>query len=293
VLIDWFTVGAQALNFVILVWLMRRFLYGPILEAIEAREKRIAGELASAEAKKVDAERERGEFVQRNHDFEEQRAALWSKATDEANAERQRLLGEARRAADGLGARRKDALRSEARDLKTAVRRRARQEVFAVARKALQDLATTSLEEGMSEVFIRRLREMDPRGKAVLAEALKGASSGSAIVRSAFDPAVAQRAAIQRALDEAFPSAEVRVRFETVPELVAGIELTAQGQKIGWSIDGYLSSLEESVEEVLKEQDRPVAAAGASPPETSRTLPASGGPEKPQPASVQPAVVSP
>ena len=41
-LIDWFTVGAQALNFLILVWLLKRFLYKPILDAIDAREKRIA-----------------------------------------------------------------------------------------------------------------------------------------------------------------------------------------------------------------------------------------------------------
>ena len=41
-LIDWFTVAAQALNFLILVWLMKRFLYKPILHAIDAREERIA-----------------------------------------------------------------------------------------------------------------------------------------------------------------------------------------------------------------------------------------------------------
>ena len=46
-LIDWFTVGAQALNFLILVWLMKRFLYKPILTAIDTREKRIAAELAA------------------------------------------------------------------------------------------------------------------------------------------------------------------------------------------------------------------------------------------------------
>jgi F-type H+-transporting ATPase subunit b len=44
VLIDWVTVGAQVLNFVILVWLMKRFLYQPILHAINAREQRIAAE---------------------------------------------------------------------------------------------------------------------------------------------------------------------------------------------------------------------------------------------------------
>ena len=41
-LIDWFTVGAQALNFIILVWLLKRFLYKPILDAVDAREKRVA-----------------------------------------------------------------------------------------------------------------------------------------------------------------------------------------------------------------------------------------------------------
>ena len=41
-LIDWFTVGAQLLNFLILVCLMKRFLYQPVLDAIAAREQKIA-----------------------------------------------------------------------------------------------------------------------------------------------------------------------------------------------------------------------------------------------------------
>ena len=55
-LIDWFTVGAQIVNFLILVWLLKRFLYKPILDAIDAREKRIAAELADADTKKAEAE---------------------------------------------------------------------------------------------------------------------------------------------------------------------------------------------------------------------------------------------
>ena len=56
-LIDWFTVGAQAVNFIILVWLLKRYLYKPILNAVDAREKRIAAELADADAKKTEAKR--------------------------------------------------------------------------------------------------------------------------------------------------------------------------------------------------------------------------------------------
>ena len=175
-LIDWFTVGAQAINFIILVWLLKRFLYKPILDAVDAREKRVATELAEADAKKAEAEKERDEFQHKNEEFDRQCAELLSRARDEAKAERQRLLGEARQAADALSAKRQEMLRSDAHSLSEAISRRTRQEVFAIARKALTDLAATSLEERVSEVFTRRLREMDGKAKAGLGEALKSAS---------------------------------------------------------------------------------------------------------------------
>jgi len=256
-LIDWFTVGAQALNFLILVWLMKRFLYQPILRAIDARETRIAAELADADAKKAEAQTERDEFRRKNEEFDQQRAALLSKATDEVNAERHRLLAEARQAADALSARRREALRIDARELNQAISRRARQEVFAIARKALTDLATTSLEERLGDVFIRRLRELDDKGRACLAKAFKSASD-PVLVRSAFDLPAEQRAGIQNALDETF-AAEVHIRFEAAPDLIGGIELTANGQKVAWSIADYLTSLEEGVDELLMETAKPEA----------------------------------
>ena len=253
-LIDWFTVGAQALNFIILVWLLKRFLYGPILNAVDARERRIAAELADADAKKAEAQKERDEYQHKNEQFDQQRAALFSKATDEANAVRQRLLGDARKAVDALSTKRQEALRSDANNLNQAIRRRTQQEVFAIARKALTDLATTSLEERMSEVFTRRLRTMDGKAKERIAEAIK-TESEPAVVRSAFELPVAERAAIQKALNETF-SAEVNIRFETAPALVSGIELTTNGQKIAWSIADYIRSLENGVDELLKEKDK-------------------------------------
>ena len=99
-LINWFTVFAQAINFLILVWLLKRFLYKPILHAIDEREKGIATQLADAEAKKAEAQKERDDFQHKNEAFDQERAALLKKATDEANAERQRLLDEARKDAD-------------------------------------------------------------------------------------------------------------------------------------------------------------------------------------------------
>jgi F-type H+-transporting ATPase subunit b len=254
-LIDWFTVGAQALNFLILVWLMRRYLYKPILHAIDEREKRIAAELADADAKKAEAKKDRDEFQHKNEEFDRQRASLLTKATDEAKAERQRLMDEARKAADALTAKRQESLRNDAQNLNQAISRRTQQEVFAIARKALTDLATTSLEERMGEVFTRRLRSINGDAKAGLGAALKTASE-PALLRSAFDMPADQRATIQNALNETF-SAEIHLRFETAPDLVSGIELTSNGEKVAWSIADYLALLEKGVSELLKEKDKP------------------------------------
>jgi F-type H+-transporting ATPase subunit b len=262
-LIDWFTVAAQALNFLILVWLMKRFLYKPILHAIDAREKLIAKELADADAKKAAAQKEHEEFQKKNEVFDQQRAALLTKATDEAKAERERLLEEARKAADALSAKRQESLSHDAQNLNQAISRLTQKEVFAITRKALTDLATTSLEERMGEVFDRRLRELDENAKSLLGDALRK-NSEPALVRSTFDLPAAQRAAIQNALNETF-SAEIHIRFETAPDLVSGIELTANGQKVGWSIADYLASLEKGVGDLLKEQDKPEAKAEPKP----------------------------
>ena len=149
--IDWFTVIAQAINFLILVWLLQRFLYKPILHAIDEREKGIANQLADAEAKKAEAQHELDDFRHKNETFDQGRAALLKNATDEAKAERQRLVDEARKDADALRAKRQEGLRTEQQNLSQDIVRWTQKEVFAIAKKTLSDLAATSLEERMSE----------------------------------------------------------------------------------------------------------------------------------------------
>jgi F-type H+-transporting ATPase subunit b len=253
--IDWFTVVAQAINFLILVWLLKRFLYKPILHAIDEREKGIAAQLAEAEAKKAEAQRERDDFQHKNEAFDQQRAALLKNAEDEAKAERQRLLDGARKDADALRAKRQDALREEQSNLGQEIARWTQKEVFAVARKTLADLAATSLEERMVDVFVHRLSALTGAAKEELAAALK-ASTQPARMRSAFDLPPAQRTAIESAINEAF-GAEAHVTFETAPELVSGIELSTGGQKVAWSIADYLATLEKSVGELLQKDTRP------------------------------------
>lgn len=247
-LIDWFTVGAQLLNFLVLVWLMKRFLYRPILDAIDDREKHIAAALADADARKAEARKERDELARRQDDFERQRTTLMNQATQEAEAERRRLIDEARLAADAAREQQQQALRNEALQLEQALVRRTQDEVFAIARKVLADLASASLEERAVAVFELRLRSADEALKTSMAHALEGAEA-VALVRSAFELPAEQRARLQAVVDEVF-ARHVALRFERASDLVGGIELTVNGQQLAWSIAGYLASMQRQLGEL-------------------------------------------
>jgi F-type H+-transporting ATPase subunit b len=256
VLLDWFTVGAQALNFLVLVWLLKRLLYKPILAAIDAREQRIARELAGAAATQAEADKQRDEFTKKNDEFNLQRAGLLAQATEAAKAENQRLIEIARQAAESVSAARQRALQSDLLNLHGALRIRTQREVFAIAAHTLQDLATANLNDCMVDTFTHRVREMASEAKATMAQAIHG-SAAPAVVRSAFELPPGQRAAIQNSLNESF-AADIHLQFQTAPELVAGIEFASNGQKVSWNIADYLASLEQSVDEVAKAQGKRV-----------------------------------
>ncbi len=266
-LIDWFTVGAQVVNFIILVWLMKRFLFKPILAAVEAREKHIASELKDAKAKQTEAKQERDEFQQKNEEFDNQRADLLAKATAEAATEHDRLMLEARKSADEQSTKRQELLAKEAHNLNERLGKKAKEEVFAITRKLLLDLADTQLEERMCDVFVRRLSEMDAKAKSQLSESLNSTDNQGS-VRSTFGLSKEQRETIQEALNATL-DATIPLTFESKPDLISGIELTMNGQKLSWSIDNYLTSLVQNVTDAAVNQVAPKIHHQAEPVKVS------------------------
>lgn len=260
-LIDWFTVIAQALNFLVLAWLLKRFLYKPILNALDEREKHIATELANADAKEAEAQKEREEFIRKNKELDQQRAVLLNKAREEANAERSRLFEAARKASTDLNIRLQETLRNDRRTLNQAILKRTQQEVFAISRKTLAELADSSLEERMVRKFIQKLQRLSEEEKEQLVSGFNSSfnslstSSNMALTRTAFELPDSQRTALEETIKKILGK-EIQTKFETSADLVSGIELILNGQKIAWSIEDYLVALEKSIDELIKQQIR-------------------------------------
>jgi F-type H+-transporting ATPase subunit b len=152
--INWFTVIAEVINFLILVWLLRRFLYKPVLKAIDEREKKIASQLNDAKAKETKAKKEQDEFARKNETFDKEKKKLMDKAIAETNEERQKLLEAARNEATELRSKLDESLKEMQVNLNRDIAQKTQQEVFAIARKALTDLASLGLEEQSVNIFI-------------------------------------------------------------------------------------------------------------------------------------------
>jgi len=264
VLIDWFTVAAQFVNFLILVWLLRRFLYRPILKAIEAREKRISDGLSEAASQQTLAKKATEELQAKNQAFDEQRAAMMATAVADAAKERERLKAEAAKVGEDLRIQQFALLKDDQARTQEQLGLRVSDEVFAIARKALSELADAGLEERISNVFTRRLRDLEPADKAALAAAI-GRPSEPAVLRSRFELPEALRSTLQTALNQAF-SVDLHLRFETAPDTVGGIELSVHGQRLSWSIEGYVDAMKRRLDGLLDQaKPQPPAVANAIP----------------------------
>jgi F-type H+-transporting ATPase subunit b len=253
--IDWLTVSAQIVNFLVLAWLLHRFLYGPITRAMERREQRIAQRLNDAQRMQEEAEEEARTFRADQKALDDQREQILSKARQDADMERDRLFDEARREVADQKRRWLDDLAQQRDTFVRDIRQHARANFFALARRALGDLADADLQDRMSRIFQEKLATLDEEARGRLAAAGRD-TSNAAIVRSGLDLAPETQRRITRTVQDEI-LADALVKFERKPDLICGLELKMGGQTVAWNFDRYLETLERQTAEEIDTLPRP------------------------------------
>jgi F-type H+-transporting ATPase subunit b len=256
--INWFTVIAQIVNFIVLVWLLKRFLYKPILKAIDEREKKIEGHIKDAEAKDALAKKEQAQFSKKNEAFDKEKQGLMDEAISETKQERQRLFQSVKKEANELRSKFEKSLAEMQESQSLHIAQKTQMEVFAIARKTLTDLSNGSLEEQLGKIFIERLNDLEKDEKQQFIEAFKSGYDGSAsgqgsiLISTAFDLPEKQQTDIMNAVMKIIGK-ETQFQFKTAPEIIGGIELQSNGYKLSWSISEYLNSLQKNISETVVE----------------------------------------
>ncbi len=253
-LINWFTVVAQIVNFLILVALLKIFLYDRIIAAMDRREQRIQSRLETAEEKRAEAERERRTYEGRRREMEAKRDEMLKSAREEAEEKREALIGAAREEAEALQKRWRESLEADQEAFLRELREQAGRGVYEAARRTLKDLARADVHAQAVDLFLERLDGLDNDERQGMAKS--AAAEGRLRVRTGFPVSDAQRDRITEAIRSLFgDQAEgVDLDFETDPDLILGISLRTADRKLAWTVADYLADLEKKARRALDEQ---------------------------------------
>jgi F-type H+-transporting ATPase subunit b len=235
--VDWITVAAQIVNFLILVWLLHRFLYGPITRAMARRENRIKERLDDAAQEREEAKAKQRELDQKLQELEDRRDEKLREAREEAEGVKRKLEQEAREEVD----RKREAWLAEMREDQEEFMMHLRETISTsfrdLAEDALRDLADSSLSERMAVVFVGRLHDLPEDDVQRLRESSR--ENGGVRIETGQPIEADTRRKLTRTVHDLIAE-DIEVAFEGDVSGLVGLRLRAGSATIEWSIDDYL-----------------------------------------------------
>jgi len=242
--IDLFTFVAQIVNFLILVALLRHFLYKRIVKAMDERKRNIAARMDEAEEKQKEAEDKADAYERKQKELQEEKKKTLFQAEKDADAKRRELMDKARQEVKQNQKKWREGLLRQRESFADDIRRRAGEQVCHVSHRVLKELADKGLEEQVVQTFLKRWKDLSSDEKKDLLEGIP--ESNELVLKSAFDLPKKLRADVEKALERKGGKSPA-LEYRRDENLVCGIELNAGGKKVAWSIESYLESLEESL----------------------------------------------
>lgn len=250
--IDWFVFFSQIVNLLILVFLLKRFLYGRIISAMDDREAKIASTFEEAEKSRAEAREAAEKYEKTLKELEERHEEMMNRAREEVEAHRLEMLEQVREEIDQMQTRWFETLRSERQSFLYELRKLAGTQIYAIARQVLKDLAGLDLEERIVDIVVNRLENMAEKERQEFSEAV--ANGGKIIVQSAFEVSWETRDKLNRAIRQCIAK-DMRIDYEKSADVTSGFELRMNGHKVAWSMKEYLDTLEENFHRALYEKE--------------------------------------
>ncbi len=238
---DWFTFIAQIVNFLILVWLLNRFFYAPVLSAMDRREKELADLFEQGRANLASAEERQIELEDKLAEIESYRETRMEELEQEMEELRSTLIIEARDEVRLLEKSWKDSLARDQERFDEEFKIAACSELLKVVDRILRDLGDRSFESQMIEKCVDRLASNNSLF-------LPQSGDGRVLVRTSRPVPKKEREDLEMRLRTLWPGA-TEIVFEENEGIIAGMELTFNGHKATWTVMDYLTNLESQVKE--------------------------------------------
>lgn len=221
--LSWSTFVLEIVNFVVLVWILKRFFYAPVRRVIERRREAVEASIAQAEQKRAEAKDLEEQYQSRLTGWEHEEKQARDRLQQEVAAERERLFADLRAS---LEKEREKARVLEQRRLGELGRQAQERAVSQGAEFAARVLAGAAVPQVQDRLFDMLIAEL-PRFWAANRGALAGGAGGgrpAVKVVSAFPLSEAQRQSLERTLGDLSGGGVFR-EYQQDPALIAGVRL--------------------------------------------------------------------
>lgn len=244
--VDWFTVAAQIVNFFILVWLLKKFLYKPILTAMDNRQKKIEAELQSAATLALTAEQEKKNYIVLQEEARARSKEELAQARRDADILRQKLFQEVKEEAEAARVHLQDELLRERATFLNQASNQVAGQFLRLAHTAFRDLADANLETSIVSRFCKRLSssELDH-------DFFRTSHHNETLqVFTAFALSTLSQKEIKETLYLRL-GAQPPIQFLLDPSLLAGILIASNNHKLEWNMHQYLDNFQDELKRVL------------------------------------------
>lgn len=264
--IDWFTLIAQVVNFLILVVVLRALLYKRIIKAMDEREARIAEKISSAEEKEARAEEIQKEFKNKRDEIDKKRDSIIAEAREDANQKANEIMAKAREEVEQKKEEWLAALRKDKENFVKKLNRKATDRVLTTARKILREMADEGLNSRIVHKFSSRLEGLTDDDIEEFRNALKD-EGGEMTIVSAFELDDDEMSSLISSIKDRFGAVEATSKVAS--EKIAGVELRAGGKKLEWSIEEYIDELQEGIRVAFEQMTAETKKKSEEMPETN------------------------
>ena len=243
-IIDWIGVGAQIINFLILVFLLSKFLFRPLLRAIDERDALLQKKEDDLVHAQQVVEKERELIEQEKNEFRQKKESLLQQAYHESLESKEKMIEETKKAVSELKDHLLDRCAKELAEHQSEIQEKIQREIFLSAQKVLRDLASIDVEKCVFNQFLFRLQSLPEQEKKRIVEAFRDKGEPITIMTTFPLPAEDQKRVSSLLVD--IIGKTIPCYFESTLDGICGCLLRSKGYTMGWRMEEYLEALNDT-----------------------------------------------
>nr|ANC58220.1 ATP synthase F0 subcomplex B subunit [Candidatus Methylacidiphilum infernorum] len=214
----------QIFNFLVFVWLLKKFLYKPVFDLIKQRKEAVAGMWQEAERARQEAQKLKADYENRLLIWEEEKKKAREELEEELRIQRAKLIAENQKALELEKERNRVLEEKRKKEMELEAENRALQVGARFVARLLSSLASEEVEKKLIGLCLEKLRSLPQETLELIRRSMEREGVEKGVVKSVFPIGEELRERLRETINQVVKK-ELAIEFDQDPQLLAGIRI--------------------------------------------------------------------